>query len=61
MMSNPATHSSTAPPSTTAGSRSAGFCQTCSPRIAIQADTGASISAAPSQKWASGVNRLVKL
>ena len=29
-----------------------------SPRIAIQAEIGASIKAAPSQKWASDVNRL---
>ena len=34
---------------------------TCWPRMAIQAETGASISAAPSQKWAAAVNRFVKL
>ena len=31
------------------------------PRIATQAASGASINAAPSQKWASTVNRLAKL
>ena len=57
MMSNPATQVSTAPPSTSAGSRSAGFASTASPRMAIHAATGDSASAAPSQKWASDVNR----
>ncbi|MND04579.1 hypothetical protein D3C83_249240 [compost metagenome] len=52
MISNPATHSSTAPPSTTGG-------QATSPRSAIQAAMGASINAAPSQKCAKAVNRLV--
>src|SRR5262245_8509757 len=61
MMSKPATHSSTAPPSTIAGSKSAGCSATCGPRIAIQAEIGASINAAPSQKWAPDVNRFVQL
>ena len=50
-MSNPATQSSTAAPNTTGG-------QATSARIATHAATGASISAAPSQKCDSTVNRL---
>ena len=52
-MSNPLTQNSTASPSSVGGSRSV------SPRTAIHAATGASISAAPSQKCARLVNRFV--
>ena len=57
-MSKPATHSRTAAPSQTAGRISSGEATTAVPRKAIQAAMGASINAAPSQKWASQVNRL---
>ena len=40
MISKPATQRSTAPPSTTAGNRSAGFSITNCPRMAIQAEMG---------------------
>ena len=60
-MSNPATHRSTPAPSTSTGARSAGVWVTISPRMAIQAATGASINDAPSQKCDSTVNRFVKL
>src|SRR4051794_36695997 len=52
-MSNPATQNSTASPST------AGVARASMPRMAIHAATGASISDAPSQKWARAVNRFV--
>ena len=50
-MSKPATQSITAAPSTTGA-------QASSARIATQAASGASISAAPSQKCDNTVNRL---
>ena len=50
MMSKPETQQRTARPSSTGG-------QARSPRSAIQAAIGASISATPSQKWARLVNR----
>src|SRR5712691_2095071 len=52
-MSNPDTQNSTADPKTS------GVAIASKPRIAIQAATGAIMSEAPSQKWASAVNRLV--
>ena len=60
MMSNPVTHVQTARPRTTAGAKSQGSAMTVCPRIAIQAHTGASISATPSQRWASEVKRVLK-
>ena len=36
-----------------------GVAEVVRPRIAIHADTGASMSDAPSQKWARAVNRFV--
>src|SRR5262245_35262578 len=61
MMSKPETHSSTASPRSAAGNRSTGLTITASPRSAIQAEIGATIKAAPNQKWTNDVKRLARL